>query len=389
MVKRKIETGVDKLVELVDRKKKVELNEAVKALGVSKIVVQEWAGFLEEQGMISIEYSLSKVYLVERKLSPKDVQKKKREYGAKKEAFVRKVETALQTLESESLGFEQIKEKFNELEKDIGSEIQRVKNEVDELRHYEELKKNLDQEILQQKLDYQKMFDDLHKQIQFEEKKYDSIIEQVMKEKSRISEEKLDLDYIEKKEDNLQRRIDALKEILKSLEGEVQIKSSQMKRETVKLNELQKVADRLIAEVKKKKEADLKPLVAASQASQDKVLSIQDEILEKVQAKKADIEGVRTEGKRITEEFERFFQKRADTEKLLARINNEKFDMEKEMQGLINSAKAFEIATKSADVRHHVKDLNEKFQELDKKKEVFKQDMVELNERVLGKKGKR
>ena len=43
-----IETGVDKLVKLVAKEKKIELGEAAKQLGVSPTVVQEWADFLDE-----------------------------------------------------------------------------------------------------------------------------------------------------------------------------------------------------------------------------------------------------------------------------------------------------------------------------------------------------
>jgi hypothetical protein len=46
----KIETGVDRLVELVGQKKKISQEDASKELGVSVAVIQEWAEFLEEEG---------------------------------------------------------------------------------------------------------------------------------------------------------------------------------------------------------------------------------------------------------------------------------------------------------------------------------------------------
>ena len=60
-----IETGVDKLLKLIERKTKLTIEEAAKTLGVSTNVIQEWADFLEEEGIVSIEYTLTHTYLVD------------------------------------------------------------------------------------------------------------------------------------------------------------------------------------------------------------------------------------------------------------------------------------------------------------------------------------
>ncbi|MBU0666718.1 MAG: hypothetical protein KKC26_05130 [Nanoarchaeota archaeon] len=151
MVLKDIETGVDKLVSLVQSKKKIELEVAAKELGVSQEVVREWAEFLEEEGALSIEYSLSKLFLEEKKLSKKEVETKVKEYHSKKDSFVRKAETTLQTLEKETMEFEAIKEKFQDLKKKIGSQMDVVKVELEELKNYEDLKKNIDNDIQKQK----------------------------------------------------------------------------------------------------------------------------------------------------------------------------------------------------------------------------------------------
>ena len=60
--------------------------------------------------------------------------------------------------------------------------------------------------------------------------------------------------------------------------------------------------------------------------------------------------------------------------------------MEKEFQGLINSAKAFELINKSDDSKKHIKDLEGKYGNLEKKRLQFKDDVNKLTEEVLGKK---
>ena len=44
-----IQTGVDKLVEVIGTSKRISLDDATKKLGVSTQVVQEWAEFLERE----------------------------------------------------------------------------------------------------------------------------------------------------------------------------------------------------------------------------------------------------------------------------------------------------------------------------------------------------
>ena len=86
-----IETGVDKLVHLIEHKKRITVEDAAKSVGVSAIVIEEWADFLEEQGIISIEYKFAKTFLVERKLTKREVEKKTKEFHNTKEAFIRKI----------------------------------------------------------------------------------------------------------------------------------------------------------------------------------------------------------------------------------------------------------------------------------------------------------
>ena len=93
-----IETGVDKLVNLIKERGKISIPDAAKQLGTSTQVVGEWADFLEEEGIISIQHTLTKPYLVERKLTKKEVESKAKEFEGKKDVFVRKAEVTVNFL---------------------------------------------------------------------------------------------------------------------------------------------------------------------------------------------------------------------------------------------------------------------------------------------------
>ena len=105
-----IETGVDKLVKLVNTKGRIAASDAAKELGVGMSVIMEWTDFLEEEGIINIEYKFTKPYLVARKIAKKDVQEKAKEFSGKKEVFIRKAEVSLSFINRESNKLKTLKE---------------------------------------------------------------------------------------------------------------------------------------------------------------------------------------------------------------------------------------------------------------------------------------
>jgi Mn-dependent DtxR family transcriptional regulator len=58
-----IETGPDRLLELVQKKGKVSVQEVAAVLKVSKELVEEWAVILDKKGLIKIDYGVTKMTL--------------------------------------------------------------------------------------------------------------------------------------------------------------------------------------------------------------------------------------------------------------------------------------------------------------------------------------
>ena len=132
-----IETGVDKLIELIERKKDLSLQEAANLLGVPKVVVEEWVSFLEEEGLISVDYRLGKTKLQLKELSPQDVQRKSKEFVSKKEGFLRKLESTLSTIEKEHDWLQKIKKEFTDLAQEVHKEVSSIEEELGTLEKFE------------------------------------------------------------------------------------------------------------------------------------------------------------------------------------------------------------------------------------------------------------
>ena len=156
-----IKTGVDRLVEIISDAKKISLDEAASKLKVSPEVVQEWADFLEKEKLVTIEYSFSKVWLLERKLSKKEIKNVAKEISSEKDAFSRKIDSALKSLETETVGFEELKKQFVKIQGNVKQEIDEVERQLAELERYDRLKKNIDKNIEQQKVNYAQAITDI------------------------------------------------------------------------------------------------------------------------------------------------------------------------------------------------------------------------------------
>jgi chromosome segregation ATPase len=379
----KIETGVDKLVELVTSQKKIALDDAAKELGVSTAVVQEWAEFLEEEGLVGIEYTLSKTYLVEKKLSKHEVEKKSHDYEQKKEAFVRKVDSTLKQLERDTSGFEDIKRAYNALKGDIGDQIDQVKEELDQMKHYETLKQSIDQDIIQQKVDYEKMVDDVHRKLYAEEKRYEKLLHEIKEEETKLGQERDEFKSLEDKEGSLKTRLEALQEVVRGIDSELGTTSKSITSEEGRLSRLHEIAQTIERDIRRKKAEELDPLMVASKEHGEKILQVQESILKKVGERKQTVAGYEKEARDIVQKFDVFFKKRMETEKLLNDLEQQKAEMGHDLEGLKQKALAFNLLNKAADVRKQVGDLEKEYHEFDRKKSTF-QDQLEKLRNVIG-----
>ena len=379
-----IETGVDRLVQLIQKEKKVALEDAAKALGVPNDVVREWADFLEEEGLISVQYSLSRMFLIERQLSKKEVEKKGREYENKREASTRKIDTTLKQLDRETTAFDEIKQQYYALKDEIGDEIRQVKDEVEELRHYEELKKSIDSDILQQKVQYENAIADIHRRLSNEEKRYSQVHDEIVKEDQKIIDEKKQLDGIRGEEHSLLKRIDALKEIISGIATQLTAQEQSMGVHEERLVMLKQLAESLEKDIRERREKELLPLVESSGRHQQKILNIQEEIIKKIQTRKQTIEKYQSQGEEVAKRFERFFEKKAQAEKLVLEYERQKNELKAELEELLRKAKSFDLASTTTSVTHHVKELEKQFSSFDEKRRSFSQNLLHLREMIVG-----
>jgi len=369
-----IETGVDRLVKMVNTTGKVSSSDAAKELGVGMSVIMEWADFLEEEGIIRIEYKFTKPFLVARTIAKKDVQKKAKEFSGKKDVFVRKAEVSLSFLERESTKLKSIKGEFDKIKKDLGFDIDAIKDELQELAKYEHLKIDLDKQIENQKTSSVDKLQEMTKQILRERQKYHSILREIKKEEKVLGKEKAEVKSIEDGEKFIVDKLNSLKNIVNEIDSRIKKEEESVKISESNIQKLFAMADNTKARIENEKSL-MKPLVEQSIRQTEKIKELQAAIIKKIETKEKNLKGAKNASKIMRN----FFKNKLGVLNLIERINKDRNDLENELIALIKKAKSFQLTSKSMDLGSQIISLEKKFKGVDEKKKIFEKELKQLS----------
>ncbi len=368
-----IETGVDKLVNLVKERGRILLADAAKELGVSATVIQEWVDFLEDEGIISVEYKLTKPYLVERKLSKKEVDAKSKEFESKKDVFVRKAEVSLSFLEKQSGELKKVKTEFDRLKNDLGMQLDTVRDDLKELERYQQLKDELQKQVEEQKNEAKLKIGELTQQVVREQKKYQELIVDITKERDELAKEKAVAQSIEESEQTLNKKLAEMKEMIGLIEKKVQDEDGTIRNSELHIEKLSLLIDDMKKRVDEEKSI-IDPLIDKSREQEKKVLELQEKIMKKIAQKQKGVSNVRE----ITKKVRDFFDKKLAVANLVDNVNKDRDELEKSLIELIKKAKSFQLSAKSGDVGKDMTDLEKKFNDVEKKKARFESELSQF-----------
>ncbi len=372
-----LETGVDKLVSLIKEKKKISVPQAAKALGVSQVVVEEWADFLEEDGIISIDYKFATPWLIDKKLRKEEITKKVKEFHGKKDVIVRKSESLLSSLDKEGEDITKVRDEFKKVREELHSEVSSVQGELNELKKYEALKKNIDNQIKTQDQIFADKIKQMDREIIRAQKKYSELLKEIDAEEKIIKTEKLKTDSIKKIENNLKNKIKNIEGTIGKIKQKIKAEDIYIGDVEVHVKKLKSLADdtKEIINLQKKK---IKPLARESKEYEKKIMQSQKEILKKVFEKSRVIKKDISESKRLSDRFKKFFEKKMETTNLIEKINDDRNSLRKELNEFITRASAFSISSHSADIQKQINIMEKKFKEIDSKKNIFEKEISKL-----------
>lgn len=371
-----IETGVDKLVKLINEKKKISIQEAAKQLGMSLVVVEEWADFLEEEGVISIEYKFTTPYLVVKESSKKEIEVKAKEFKSKKDSFVRKSEVTLSYLDKNSEIFGTIQNEFDLLKDNLQGGLGKIKTDLKKMEQFEAQKRNIDKEIREQEALFKDKIQELDSQIIKEQKKYASIIQQIKAEDKNLESKQKETESIKDMEVILEKKVKEVEAELKKIEDKIKTKDYEIDEAGKHIKYLRNVAKEAKDDlIKNKKEID--HLLETSLSHEKEILKLQDNIIKKAKEKKDEI-NKEMNIEKAAKSFDKFFAKKSEIDSMLTKVNKDRDDLRKDLVSLIKSAKAFNLSTSSSKFKVEAEAIQKRYATIEKKKKLFEDEVAKL-----------
>lgn len=128
-----ITTGVDALVRLVKEKNRIELEEASAVLNIPPESLEDWSRVLEEEGIIKIEYRLTKIYLLWIKPTESEIATEKQSFYEEKEDIQKQVDSFKKNLSLEKIEIEDLKTGFEQFYSKTFSKIEELEKKVSPL----------------------------------------------------------------------------------------------------------------------------------------------------------------------------------------------------------------------------------------------------------------
>ena len=375
---RTIKTGVDKLVELIKDKKRITVDEAAKLLSMPKELVEELADFLEEREVIGIEYKFSVPYMVYKELTREEAEERAKQFAGRRVGFVRKVDTALQNLDQNSESILRLKEEFSRLNKELDTKVIHAKGELDLLTRYEQMKRDIDNQILEQQKEFMDSKRAIDNQIMLKKKAIANIVGQITVQEEKLSREESLAKLLRADQEKLEKTLKEAAVKAEVIEEKLSNGKSVVDDVINKIMSYKQLAEAAKQDLQKQGET-LAPLIEESKQHERKIIELRKDFLDRVavQAKESTKAGQNEAGK-MRQKFKALFEKKAGAERLVYQLNSDLEDIRKELKALSQEATVVQLTSKSKNVTQVVGEFENKFRTLNQKKDKFQKEVYKL-----------
>ncbi len=378
-----ITTGVDKLVSLIEERKRISVNDAAKELSLPSVVIEEWADFLFDQGVINSEYKFATRFLIKREMTKDEVEKKSKDFEGRKEGFIRKVEATIDFIGKESAGLKSVKDDFGRLSQEIEADVKKVRSEFTVLENYERIKKNIDREIIEQQHSFKRQMESLEASIFSRQKSYEELVSHIKDQELRLDEEINRSELLRKNEDILRSRLRKIQDAAKMMEDQIRKEDSGIAQIRGEISRMKRFAEQLRQFIESR-EKDIAPLMERSRLHQKKIEDMEEKIIQKVIARKKEIGSTVSETRKVKEKFERFFEQKVNIDVMMDRINTDLSKLKQELNALIVEARMLELSNPKR-LSKHVGDLEAKFDAAERKRQKFEKEIFALGKLLKSK----
>ena len=382
MEKKTIQTEVDRLVSLVQEEGKISTKNAAKKLNMPISIISEWASFLEEEGIINIEYKFTTPLLVKRKLTMEQIEQIKDRVKEEKSIFERKSESTLNYLNKLEIEVNLLKEIFNELGTDFKTRVSDVERKFSQLKKAEEEKEKLNKHIIESKQRFMKNIADINKQLLKEQANcktiYDLLYNQSCIESQTLDIQENELKLIKETDRILNKKLKGLKKrIDKKRLAELKKKDKLNYESESNILALEKKYEKLKERLDSEK-AIIEELIKENQEQEKQTELLKKDVLSKIRASSSNIDTTLKDMGEVPKKLRLLMRKKDKILKILNGIRyNEKMLKEK-LIDLMKKGSALNLAGNSDSIISEIENLEQSIGEISNKRGFFEAEIKKI-----------
>lgn len=375
-----IETGVDKLVKLISETKKISVKDAAKELGVSVSSIEDWADFLEEEGIITIQAKFATVYLVEKQIGKKELVEKVKAVRNEKDAFVLRVESSMNSLERDGEEIKLIDSEFKQIKDILEKRFSQLSKKLGMLEDFRKSHREIGSKCNELESEYDKKLNEIDKRMGKEDKKYHAALAGVDAALSNIRAEKETVVRLKSAETELQSKVNEINRLIENVHTEIDHENKQLDIDEERLDVFERTAKSIRKEIESTSK-DLEGLSKQFKSSRKELEGMEHSFMKDIESlKKGDVENIGPfkESKEILLKFKKFFSQANEVEGLIHNAENEEIELHDHFQKLSKKVRAFSAVTSVPEIKDEMGDLHDELVEIESKKRMLANQLKKL-----------
>jgi chromosome segregation ATPase len=376
-----IETGVDKLVSIVNEKGEISFKDAAKKLATPISSIEEWAKFLEEEDVIEINYKLATPYLRKKQLTQVQKRQKIDNFKKSKEIFDNKLEAATSYFNELDKKINNVTKMFQDVEGHLSSKLGKVEEEISLLRDAEKQKENLDEQILEAKRrslnKIKEIEDHTRKEKISYERAFSQAKQELRKDDDLLKKSENFLQKVKDEENYLQKRLKEVQEMSKKIQDEVEVRSKMLADTEEHIIMVKKKHD-LLKDDLESEQVVLKRMIDENEEQEKLIGELQKTIIAKMDEGEKRLDAKEKEIRDIPKRFKEMIEHKKDIKDLLNVITHEEIELKEEITELRRQSRILSLSIGTKDFGKEIDKLNLRISDITSKRAFFKEKVTKL-----------
>lgn len=381
MGKKRIQTSVDKLVELVNEKERISFREAAKKLAIPVSSVEEWAHFLEEEDILTIDYHLMTPYLVKKQLTAQQKQRRIESFTKERSIFDKKIEAAQSYFNELDKKITSVSELFEDIEGNLSKKLKDVEQEIATLAKVEAQKERLDDQILEAKERSLKKIKELEGHLEEEKISYKRAFESTKKELEQderlIQQSESTLEKVKEQEQLLEKKLEEVRNISKEIQQQIDDRAKKVSEAEGHMHDVRKRHEELKEDLVKEQKS-LQEMIKENEEQEAMIRKLQKSIFDQMTEEEAQLTAKEKEIRDLPEKFKSMLERRNEIKDLLNVINHEELELKDHIETLGRRARTLKLSLGSKEFEEEMARMTKEIESVTQQRTFFQKKIEQL-----------